>query len=141
MIDDSGAKFVIAQPETANVVTKHSAETITLDGTFATIARAPKENLQHTPNALDLANLIYTSGSTGTPKGVKIPHRGIILLVRDTDYMEVAPTDVLTQTSSISFDAATWEIWTALINGAHLVGISKEELVDPAAFRQKLKDK
>jgi len=48
------------------------------------------------------------------------PHRGIVRLVRDTDYMEVAPTDVVTQTSSISFDAATWEIWTALINGAHL---------------------
>ncbi|HEY6226590.1 MAG TPA: amino acid adenylation domain-containing protein, partial [Verrucomicrobiae bacterium] len=141
MINDSGARFLIAQPETADVVTKHSAQVIALDATFSGIARESKENLKHTPNALDLANLIYTSGSTGTPKGVKIPHRGIVRLVRDTDYMEVAPTDVVTQTSSISFDAATWEIWTALINGAHLVGISKEELINPTAFRQKLKDK
>jgi amino acid adenylation domain-containing protein len=141
MINDSGARFLIAQPETAAVVTKHSAETIVLDGTFTAIARESKENLAHTPDALDLANLIYTSGSTGTPKGVKIPHRGIVRLVRDTDYMEIAPTDVVTQTSSISFDAATWEIWTALVNGAHLVGISKDELINPAAFREKIKEK
>lgn len=141
MISDSGARFLITQPGTAEVVTKHSAQVISLDEKFGAISRNAKENLEHTPDALDLANLIYTSGSTGTPKGVKIPHRGIIRLVRDTDYMEVAPTDVVTQTSSISFDAATWEIWTALINGAHLVGISKEELINPAAFQSKLKEK
>jgi amino acid adenylation domain-containing protein len=141
MINDSGSRFLITQPETTNVVTKHSAQVIPLDETFSAISRESKDDLEHTPNALDLANLIYTSGSTGTPKGVKIPHRGIIRLVRDTDYMEVAPTDVVTQTSSISFDAATWEIWTALVNGAHLVGISKDELINPAAFRDKLKDK
>jgi amino acid adenylation domain-containing protein len=141
MVNDSGARFLITQLETSTLIPNHSAQVITLDATFAAIAGEAKENLEFTPKALDLANLIYTSGSTGTPKGVKIPHRGIVRLVRDTDYMEVAPTDVVTQTSSISFDAATWEIWTGLINGAHLVGISKEELINPAAFREKLKEK
>ena len=141
MLNDSGARFVIAQPELANLVKKNSAQVIQLDASFSAISPEKANNLKHTPNALDLANLIYTSGSTGAPKGVKIPHRGIVRLVRDTDYMEVAPTDVVTQTSSISFDAATWEIWTALINGAHLVGISRDELMDASAFREKIKEK
>src|SRR5205085_10346227 len=67
-------------------------------------------------------------------------YRGIVRLVRDTDYMVIAPTDAVTQTSSISFDAATWEIWTALINGAHLVGISKDELINADSFRQRLRE-
>ncbi len=140
MLNDSGARFLITQPDFANLVANHSAEVI-LPGTAGLQPGAFIENLKEAPDALDLANLIYTSGSTGTPKGVKIPHRGIVRLVRGTDYMEVAPTDVSTQTSSISFDAATWEIWTALINGAHLVGLSKDELINPTAFGEKLRQK
>jgi aspartate racemase len=63
---------------------------------------------------------MYTSGSTGTPKGVAIPNRGIVRLVCDTDYVDISPTDVFLQASPVSFDASTFEIWGALLNGATL---------------------
>jgi amino acid adenylation domain-containing protein len=79
-----------------------------------------------------LAYVIYTSGSTGQPKGVMVHHRGIVRLVRNTDYVQLGPDDVVAQASTASFDAATFEIWGALLAGGRLVGISKNALLSPA---------
>ncbi|TGV30037.1 amino acid adenylation domain-containing protein, partial [Mesorhizobium sp. M00.F.Ca.ET.186.01.1.1] len=68
-----------------------------------------------------LAYVIYTSGSTGTPKGVLVAHRGIVRLVKNTNYVTITEADVFLQASTVSFDAATFEIWGALLNGAKLV--------------------
>jgi non-ribosomal peptide synthetase component F len=77
----------------------------------------------------DIAYLMFTSGSTGTPKGVAIPHRAIARLVINTDYVDLSPSDVVAHGSNASFDAATFEIWGALLNGGTLVGLSKEEML------------
>jgi len=68
-----------------------------------------------------LAYVMYTSGSTGQPKGVAVEHRGIARLVRGAEWMEVDAGTVTIQHSSISFDAATFEIWAPLLNGGTLV--------------------
>ena len=68
----------------------------------------------------DLAYLMYTSGSTGVPKGVMVEHRGIVNLVRDQNYVDLSPNQVLLQLSPLSFDASTFEIWGALLNGGRL---------------------
>ncbi len=68
-----------------------------------------------------VACVLYTSGSTGTPKGVLIPHGGIVRLVRDNDYVEFGPQHAVMQIASPSFDAFTFEVWGALLNGARLV--------------------
>ena len=39
----------------------------------------------------DLAYVMYTSGSTGRPKGVLIPHRGIVRLVSDCNFVNLGP--------------------------------------------------
>jgi len=64
---------------------------------------------------------MYTSGSTGRPKGVAVPHRAIARLVRNSDYVQFTPRDVILQLAPISFDASTFEIWGALLNEARLV--------------------
>lgn len=66
------------------------------------------------------AYLIYTSGSTGTPKGVAVPHRGIVRLVKETNYATLNETRTHLLASAVSFDASTFEIWGALCNGARL---------------------
>ncbi|WEX10488.1 non-ribosomal peptide synthetase [Chelativorans sp. AA-79] len=76
----------------------------------------------------DAAYVMYTSGSTGRPKGVVIPHRGIARLVRGQNYVELRPEDVVLHTATIAFDAATFEIWSALLNGCRLVGIGDRTL-------------
>lgn len=67
-----------------------------------------------------LAYCMYTSGSTGQPKGVLISHRGILRLCLGAG-LSYTPQDVFLQSSSMTFDASTWEIWTPLLNGATLV--------------------
>ncbi len=69
----------------------------------------------------NLAYILYTSGSTGRPKGVAVPHRGVIRLVRDNNYARLTADDAFLQSSTISFDASTLEIWGALLNGARVV--------------------
>ncbi|HEX2195452.1 MAG TPA: amino acid adenylation domain-containing protein, partial [Actinomycetota bacterium] len=86
-------------------------------------------------DAGDVAYAIYTSGSTGTPKGICIPHRAIARLVLDTDYVKLGPHSVVAQISNASFDAATFEIWGALLNGGVVAGIEKDVVLDARAFR------
>jgi amino acid adenylation domain-containing protein len=67
------------------------------------------------------AYVVFTSGSTGKPKGVVVPHRGVVRLVRDTDYIEFSPSQVYLQLSALSFDASTLELWGPLLNGGTCV--------------------
>ena len=67
------------------------------------------------------AYVMFTSGSTGRPKGVVTPHRGIMRLVRGADYVDLGPGETLLQAAPLAFDASTFEIWGALLNGGRLV--------------------
>ena len=64
-----------------------------------------------------LAYVMYTSGSTGTPKGVEITHRSIIRLVREVSYVDFGATPRVLHAAPLGFDASTFEIWGALLNG------------------------
>lgn len=79
------------------------------------------ENLGVRTDARNLAYVMATSGSTGEPKLVMVPHRGVVRLVSGQDYARLGPDEVILQLASVSFDAATFEIWGALLNGARLV--------------------
>jgi amino acid adenylation domain-containing protein len=67
-----------------------------------------------------LAYVAYTSGSTGVPKGVLVPHRGVLRLVIDNDFIDVRADDIFLHFAPVAFDASTLEIWGALLNGATL---------------------
>lgn len=69
---------------------------------------------------LDIAYVMYTSGSTGLPKGVEVRHRNVLRLVRGCDYVSILASDVFFAFAPLSFDASTFEIWGALLNGARL---------------------
>ncbi|QPB18507.1 non-ribosomal peptide synthetase [Rhizobium sp. 007] len=65
----------------------------------------------------DPAYIMYTSGSTGRPKGVTIAHRSIARVVLDQNYIDFRRDDVILHAATIAFDATTFEIWGALLNG------------------------
>jgi amino acid adenylation domain-containing protein len=103
------------------------------------ILSAERTNLPLLANGDDLAYVLYTSGSTGKPKGVAIPHRAVNRLVLNTNYIVLDASAVVAQTSNCCFDAATFEIWGALLNGARLVIINKDLALSPTAFVEEIK--
>ncbi len=80
-----------------------------------------KGDLSPSVGPMNLAYCLYTSGSTGRPKGTLIPHRGVVRLVRNTDFIDVSADQVFLQFAPISFDLSTLEIWGPLLNGGRLV--------------------
>ncbi|HYM26659.1 MAG TPA: non-ribosomal peptide synthetase [Steroidobacteraceae bacterium] len=72
----------------------------------------------------DPAYVMYTSGSTGRPKGVVVPHRAVLRLVLGNDFAALGPDQVILQLAPLSFDASTFEVWGALLNGARLAVIA-----------------
>jgi amino acid adenylation domain-containing protein/non-ribosomal peptide synthase protein (TIGR01720 family) len=105
-------------------------------------AETGMEDLGWSPVRVDpdaLAYVMYTSGSTGQPKGTCIPHRAIVRLVRNTNYVELSAADTIGQASSISFDAATFEIWGALSNGARLAIFARDSLLSASSFCEELR--
>ncbi len=66
------------------------------------------------------AYINFTSGSTGKPKGVLVPDRGILRLVLEPDYVCISKDDTILHFATTSFDAATFEIWGPLLNGASM---------------------
>jgi amino acid adenylation domain-containing protein len=95
------------------VVVDHEPETVG--------SRESEQTLHDIAGPTNLAYVMYTSGSTGQPKGVMVEHRGIVRLVRETNYCQFGPDETLLQLAPPSFDASTFEIWGALLNGGRLV--------------------
>ncbi|WP_342551889.1 non-ribosomal peptide synthase/polyketide synthase [Paenibacillus sp. FSL R7-0652] len=118
MLEDSGTALILTQ--------RHVADRVAFQGAMLyledqEIYSGPGDNLAGVSSPQNLAYVIYTSGTTGKPKGVLVVNQGVVRLVKDTNYISIDEADTLLQASSISFDAATFEIWGALLNGAKLI--------------------
>ena len=125
MLQDASAPVLLSLSNLSVQLPDFAGERVCLDRDWAQIEKESVKNPETACTAGNLAYVIYTSGSTGTPKGVEIQHRAINRLVCNTDYYQVGSTDRIIHSSSVSFDAATFELWGALLNGARLVGIDK----------------
>ncbi|MEH2128696.1 amino acid adenylation domain-containing protein [Nostoc sp.] len=134
IIEDTQLSVLLTTQKLAHVIPQHQARVVCFDTDAAAIALSSKQDPATKVTPDNLAYVIYTSGSTGKPKGVAVHHRAVNRLVINTNYIDIEPTDVIAQASNYAFDAATFEIWGALLNGARLVGLSKELALSPREF-------
>ena len=128
MLADAKAHFVLTEKKWADLFAglPMVRQVCTLDILKqAHSASAAARPVAH--SADQLAYLIYTSGSTGQPKSVAVQHRAITRLVLNTDYMSLGAGDTVAFASNIAFDAATFEVWGALLNGARLEIFDRDE--------------
>ncbi|WP_437952734.1 amino acid adenylation domain-containing protein [Sorangium sp. So ce296] len=132
MLEDAAASVLLGEPEQVARLA-FCGEVLCLDDERG--APGDDERPATRVAATDLAYVMFTSGSTGRPKGVAVPHRGVVRLVRDTSYVAFGPSDRVAHASSLAFDASTFEIWGALLNGARLVLVPRETLLSPEALR------
>ncbi|MFI6518240.1 amino acid adenylation domain-containing protein [Spirillospora sp. NPDC050679] len=89
--------------------------------------------------ATDRAYVMFTSGTTGRPKAVAVPHRGVVrLAVSDPRLTPPGPRDRVLHAYDLSSDASTIEIWSALLGGAALVLVEREELLSEEALARLL---
>ncbi len=121
MLMDSQAPVLITQKQFLALFPQQALQTVLLDASWQTIARENTENPPIVTHAENLAYIMYTSGSTGKPKAVEILHRNIVRLLFGTHYAHLDATQTFLHMASISFDAATFEIWGALLHGARCV--------------------
>ncbi|MEQ1838920.1 MAG: amino acid adenylation domain-containing protein, partial [Verrucomicrobiales bacterium] len=119
LLEDSGATAVISEkelfdqlPQELNLISAKEAAGRGKTG------RAPQGRAVAPESA---ACLLYTSGSTGKPKGAMITHRGIVRLVKDTNYGAFGDDEVFLQVATVSFDACLYDTYGALCNGGCLV--------------------
>jgi amino acid adenylation domain-containing protein len=96
------------------------------DDTSATHGPAPTISGLDTDAGVDtdVAYVMFTSGSQGRPKGVMVPHRGILRLVHEQSYARFGPDETFLHMSPLAFDASTFELWGALLNGGTVAILS-----------------
>ncbi|MGZ4112977.1 MAG: non-ribosomal peptide synthetase, partial [Tumebacillaceae bacterium] len=124
VLEDADPKVLLMQAHLVERLPAHEVPVVCLDREWAVMAQESVENVEGDSSVVSpdqLSNLIFTSGSTGRPKGVCLTHRGVARLVKNNRYLQVTPEHVFIQNASIGFDVSTFEIWSALCNGAKLV--------------------
>ncbi|MUG96545.1 amino acid adenylation domain-containing protein [Scytonema sp. UIC 10036] len=140
MVSDSQVQVLLTQGKFVAGFSESGVKTVCLDTDWELLDRHSQENPTTDVTAENLAYVIYTSGSTGTPKGVAVPHRAVNRLVCNTNYVQLDKSDAcggklrIAQASNASFDAATFEIWGALLHGAKLVIVPQNVVLSPHHF-------
>ncbi len=139
MLADAGVAAVVTLAELSDQIPDLAGRALCLDRDAEEIAACSAESPAVDVAGTDLAYVMYTSGSTGRPKGVAVPHRAVLRLVVNADYLQLGPGDVVPQIASFGFDAATLEVWGPLLNGGTVALIPREVVLDPVALCERLR--
>ena len=120
-IEETNLSIIICDSKVEGKLPSTSAIVIPLDTVWPELKKetfSKKQKLHRSANTPTY--IIYTSGSTGKPKGIVVNDQGLVQLVSHTNYIKINKEDKLLQLSPNEFDGAIFEIFSALLNGAHV---------------------
>ncbi|OEZ95967.1 linear gramicidin synthase subunit B [Duganella sp. HH101] len=121
MLEDAAPAVLLTRQRLLASLPASEVPVFLLDADAASLDACDATNPSSVASADNLAYVTYTSGSTGKPKGVQINQRNVARLVKSSDYVELNASSRILQLASLTFDASTFEIWGALLNGARLI--------------------
>ncbi|TBV09723.1 amino acid adenylation domain-containing protein, partial [Stutzerimonas kirkiae] len=122
MMEDSGIQLLLTQSNLQNQFSiSNHVQTLVLDQGSELLRAYSEANLSNIAQPENLAYVIYTSGSTGKPKGVVISHAALSMhLTAIAAHYRFSEQEKVLQFASLSFDAASEQIWESLSHGASL---------------------
>lgn len=127
ILEDSQAKILLVQNDNLETISFHG-NVINLSNDESYIGS--EENLENVNSSSDLAYIIYTSGSTGKPKGTEVMHYNVSRVVKNTNYISICKDDTILQLSNYAFDGSVFDIYGALLNGAKIILMDKETVIN-----------
>ncbi len=134
ILRDSYAQVVVVAAEANGQLPPGQWTVMAVDASYPPCDSDPPSLPEHSPR--HPAYVMYTSGSTGAPKGVMVEQRSVARLVLGTDIVDFHGGQRLLQTGDLGFDASTFEIWGALLNGLTLLLAPKEVIIQAGALKR-----
>src|SRR5205085_287371 len=135
MVADAEVGVLLTNAALLEVLPEHVGVVVQVDGDSELISAMPGSNPAGLSGGDHLAYINYTSGSSGRPKGVAICQRNVLRLLCGVEYVRLDRQQTLLHLSPISFDASTFEIWGALLQGGRLALLA-EGVPTAAGLRQ-----
>ena len=139
LLKDCGAQFALCDRPMDNWSGGQAVQWIDCSGPASALSGFSTSNPRLSLDPCQPAYVMYTSGSTGDPKGVTVPHQAVNRLVKNNRFASIESTDCIAHCSNPTFDAATFEVWGALLNGAKLAIMSDSTVLGAELFGEELR--
>ncbi len=133
IINDTSIKILLSdQHSFIEAENREDIFVLKLDNDWSSIETLSKETPVIKSNSSDLSYIIYTSGSTGLPKGVMIENQSVVNLISyQSKKFNITDSERILLFSNYVFDASVEQLFITLLNGARLVILSKDDLLNP----------
>ncbi|MET3212169.1 UNVERIFIED_CONTAM: amino acid adenylation domain-containing protein [Paenibacillus sp. PvR008] len=144
IVQDANLSIIVVSRSNVSLITKlieqlegsERHQILVLEDVLEQTNDRDKSNPLRISEANHLAYVMYTSGSTGIPKGIMIENINVMRIVKGSDYVQITPQDTILQLSNFAFDGSVFDIFGSLLNGARLVLVDKETMLNAPELAQ-----